>query len=249
MYVVRVGGRGSAVLLVHGSTLPGWRTWQAQRTLAEHYRLVVPHRSGYPPNPPLDRIDFEVQAGEMADLIEPGMHVVGHSYGGLISLLAAARAGERVRSLSVIEPPAFGLARGNVAVEAIIGDLVAIGAEGKPTPREFLLRFAGALGARAGIPDPLPPELEASARATMAERLPWEAEIPFDALRRARFPKLVFSGAHSPAFDAVCDVLVEQLGAARAVISGAGHSVQRTAEPFNRRLSEFIDGADRARAD
>jgi pimeloyl-ACP methyl ester carboxylesterase len=235
------------VLLVHGSVLPGWRTWGAQRPLAEHCRLVVPHRSGYPPNPPLERIDFDVQAGEIAGLIEPGTHVVGHSYGGLIALLAAAIAAERVRSLSVIEPPAFGLARGNAAVEAVISNLLAIGGGGRPTPRDFLLRFAAALGAPASVPDPLLPEMEASVRAAMSERLPWEALIPFEVLRQADFPKLVFSGAHSPAFDAVCDVLVERLGAARSVISGAGHSVQRTAEPFNRRLSDFIDQADTVR--
>ena len=50
-------------------------------------RLVVPHRTGYPPNPPLERIDFEVQAGEIAELVEPGTHLVGHSYGGVVSLL------------------------------------------------------------------------------------------------------------------------------------------------------------------
>ena len=50
-------------------------------------RLVVPHRAGYPPNPPHERIDFEVQAGEIAELIEPGTHLVGHSYGGMVSLV------------------------------------------------------------------------------------------------------------------------------------------------------------------
>ncbi|HSO28941.1 MAG TPA: alpha/beta hydrolase [Candidatus Sulfomarinibacteraceae bacterium] len=243
MHVERAGDRGPVILLVHGSILPGWRTWSAQRPLAEHCRLVVPHRSGYPPNPPLDRIDFEVQAREIADLIEPGTHVVGHSYGGLISLLAVADALDHVRSLSVIEPPAFGVARGNAAVEELIGRLLAIGADGIPTPRAFLVQFADAVGATPNFPDPLPPELEASARATMAERLPWEAEVPFGVLRQAGFPKLVFSGAHSPAFDAVCDVLVDRLGAGRAVIAGAGHSVQRTGEPFNRRLRAFIDAA------
>ena len=35
----------------------------------------------------------------------------GHSYGGVIALLAAARTPERLRSLTVIEPPAFEVAR------------------------------------------------------------------------------------------------------------------------------------------
>lgn len=243
MYVDHAGQAGPRVLLVHGSTLPGWRTWSAQRPLAEHFRLVVPHRSGYPPNPPLDRIDFEVQAREIAELIEPGTHVVGHSYGGIVALLAAAIAPQRVRSLAVIEPPAFGIARGNPSVEAIIGRLLAIAAQPDLTPRDFLLGFAPVVGAAPNVPDPLPPETIACARATMVERWPWEAEIPFASLRAAAFPKLVFSGGHSAAFDAVCDVLVEGIGAERCVIGGAAHGVQRTGDPFNRRLRAFIDAA------
>jgi hypothetical protein len=74
----------------------------------------------------------------------------------------------------------------------------------------------------------------------MVERSPAEAVIPFAELAEAPFPKLVFSGEHSAAFDAVCDVLEERLGAERAILPGAGHSVQRLGEPFNALLTEFI---------
>lgn len=246
MYVERAGVRGPQVLLVHGSILPGWRTWHAQRPLADEFRLVVPHRTGYPPNPPLERIDFETQAAEIADLIEPGMHVVGHSYGGVVSLLAAALVPDRVPSLAVIEPPAFGLARGHPAVEDLVRAITALSVDATLSPRESFLRFAGTVGATPNLPDPLPPEMAAAAQATRAERPPWEAEIPFDVLAKARFPKLVFSGAHSAAFDAVADVLADRLPAERAVIAGFGHSVQRTGEPFNARLRTFIEAAGAA---
>src|SRR4051794_27070978 len=147
VHVERAGARGPIVLLVHGSVVPGWQTWSAQRPLADRYRLVVPHRSGYPPNPPLERIDFEAQAREMADLIEPETHLVGHSYGGVVSLFAAAIAGDRLRSLTVIEPPAFGVDRGNPAVEELIGRITPIYADESLGPREFLLRFIGTVGA------------------------------------------------------------------------------------------------------
>jgi hypothetical protein len=77
----------------------------------------------------------------------------------------------------------------------------------------------------------------------VVERGPWEAEIPLRRIAGARFPKLVVSGAHSAAFDAVCDVLERELGAERAVIAGARHSVQTTGEPFNRRLEAFLGSA------
>lgn len=108
-------------------------------------------------------------------------------------------------------------------------------------PRAFLLEFLAAVGSSAVVPpDPMPPEVEAATRAGMAERPPWEAEIPFSALTKAGFPVLVVSGAHHAAFTAVCDVLERRLHAERAVIPGAGHSVQRSGEPFNRRLAAFI---------
>ncbi len=76
----------------------------------------------------------------------------------------------------------------------------------------------------------------------MAQRKVWEAEIPLDVLRRTSFPKLVVSGGHHPAFEAVCEVLYRELKTERATIRGAGHSVQRTGVPFNERLDAFLKG-------
>src|SRR5205823_5034603 len=110
-------GKGLRVLLVHGSGSGGSAAWSEQLPLAERFRLVIPTRSGYPPNPPLARIDFERQAVELEPLLEDGAHLVGHSYGGVISLFIAGSHPEAVRSLAVSEPPAFGLARGNPEVD------------------------------------------------------------------------------------------------------------------------------------
>ena len=82
----------------------------------------------------------------------------------------------------------------------------------------------------------------------MVERDPTEAVIALDRLREAPFPKLVVSGAHSAAFDAVCDVLEKELGAERAVIPGAGHSAQRAGAPFNDRLEDFLIAAEATRS-
>src|SRR5436305_11448439 len=82
-------GSGPRLVLVHGSVGTGAITWNAQRALAGRFTLVVVDRPGYPPNPPLERIDFAVQAAALRELLEPGDHLVGHSYGGVISLLAA----------------------------------------------------------------------------------------------------------------------------------------------------------------
>ena len=231
---VATTGAGPRVVLVHGSVANGAVTWGRQPALAAHHTLVVVDRPGYPPNPPLERIDFEEQAEQIAELLEPGDHLVGHSYGGVISLLAAARR-PALGSLTVCEPPAFGVARGNAAVE----DFLARFPEAPWDPRGYLAFFLPLVGSAMKLPDPLPPGLEAGARAALAERPPDEAEIPFDVLSAAPFPKLVISGAHHPAFDAVCDVLEKRLAAERAVLPGAGHSIPR-APGFGERVAAFL---------
>jgi len=227
-------GFGPRIVFVHGSVGNGASTWGRQSPLAQRHTLVVVDRPGYPPNPPLDRIDFEEQAAQIAELLEPGDHLVGHSYGGVISLLAAARRPE-IASLTVSEPPAFGVARGNPAVEGFLDRFP----EAPRDPRGYLEFFLPLVGSEIPLPDPLPPELEAGARAALSERSPHEAEIPFEALTAAPFPKLVVSGGHHAAFDAVCDVLEERLGTQRAVLPGAGHSIPR-APGFNDLLVDFL---------
>ena len=237
---VEVLGSGPRLILVHGSVAAGWATWEAQRPLAERFTLVVPTRTGYPPNPPLERIDFEDQAAEIAELFEPGDHLVGHSYGGVVSLLAAARRPDALASLTVLEPPAFGIARGDPAADAFMDAF----SRGYPRdPAGYLGFFLPLVGSSMKPPNPLPPALEAGARAAVAERFPSEAEIPFEELRRAPFPKLVVSGGHHAAFDAVCDVLERELGADRAVVAGAGHSIPRAGEAFNAVLVDFLERA------
>ena len=231
------------VVLVHGSVANGPATWAALEPLRSRFELFIPNRGGYPPNPPLERIDFERQAEELAPLLGDGAHLVGHSYGGVISLLLAARHPDAVCSLTVNEPPAFAVARGNTEVERLIGGLESFFAAGPYEPEQYLRGFLALVGSTTRPPpDPLPPDLAQGARAAMAERPPWEAQIPIEELAAAPFPKLVVSGGHSAAFDAVCDVLEERLGAERAVLPGAGHSLPR-APGYLERLEAFLGRA------
>ena len=228
-------GSGPRVVFVHGSVANGAMTWSEQRPLAARYTLLIVNRPGYPPNAPLEHLDFERQANEIAEIFEPGDHLVGHSYGAVISLFAAARRPELLRSLTVCEPPAFGVARGDPAVEEFLARFP----EAPRDPRGYLEFFLPLVGSGMQLPDPLRPDLEAGARAALAERPPHEADIPLAKLAAASFPKLVVSGAHNAAFDAVCDILEARLDAERAVLPGAGHSIPR-APGFNERLEELL---------
>jgi pimeloyl-ACP methyl ester carboxylesterase len=224
------------VVLVHGSVGTGAVTWSAQAPLAARFELVVVERSGYPPNAPQNRIDFDEQARELRELLRPGDHLVGHSYGGVIAMLAAPGAG--LRSLTVNEPPAFSLARGEPAVEEFLAKM-----EQAPNePRAYLEYFLPLVGVSMELPDRLAAPLEAATRAAMVERPPHEAEIPLERLAEEPFPKLVVTGAHNPALDAVADVLERELPAQRAVLPGAGHNLPR-APGYNDTLVRFLEAA------
>jgi pimeloyl-ACP methyl ester carboxylesterase len=226
------------LVFVHGSVGNAAATWSAQRPLEDRFECVFLTRGGYPPGPPLERIDFDEQADDVTAALREGDHLVGHSYGGVVSLLAAARR-PVLASLTVGEPPCFGVARGHPAVEEFLARFDAFDAAG---PREYLEFFLPLVGSGIRLPDPLPPALEQGARAAMAERTPDEALIPLDELAATPFPKLVVSGAHSGAFDAVCDVLEQRLPAQRVVLAGAGHSLPR-APGYNEALTAFLDRA------
>jgi pimeloyl-ACP methyl ester carboxylesterase len=232
------------LVFVHGSVLGARGTWAGQAQLADRFELLFVERPGFPPNPPVERVDFESDAGLVAGLLRAGDHLVGHSYGGVISLLAAVARPDVVRSLTVIEPPATSVAAGNPHVDAFAdgGRALYAAAAVDGDPEVFLRSFLTAVGSAFDPPSPLPPELEQGARALMVERGPWEADIPLDVLAATRFPKLVASGAHHPAFDAICDVLEARLPAERLVLEGSGHTVQRHPD-FNACLADFVERA------
>jgi pimeloyl-ACP methyl ester carboxylesterase len=241
-----VVGTGPRVVFVQGSLTTSQQTWAKQAPLAERWTLVIPDRRGYAPNPVADRSDFEVDGADAALLFGDGAHVVGHSYGALGAIFAAARAPDLVRSLTVVETPALSLLRGQSAVEAQIARHSEWQRE-LEDPREFYLAFMQQMGAPIdALPAVLPAPMEREVRLLMHERPPWEASLPIDALRAARFPKLVVTGGWDPVFEAGSDALAEQLGTRteRAIIPGRGHVVQRTGAPFNEVLEQFLDRAE-----
>jgi pimeloyl-ACP methyl ester carboxylesterase len=245
--VLRLGD-GPPVLFVHGSVVAADLTWRRQLELAQRWRLIVPNRPGFAGSPPLERGDFEVEAPLFAELLGEGAHLVGHSYGGVIALLAAALRPEAVRSLCVSEPGSLRVAAGVPVVDEMIanGELLFSNPDRIP-PEVFLRYFRSGAGSARETPDELPEPLAKGVEMLTRERPSWEADIPLDPLAEAPFPKLVISGEHSPAFEAVCDALGDGIGAERAVIPGRGHTIPSTGDPYNRALEAFMARAERER--
>jgi pimeloyl-ACP methyl ester carboxylesterase len=238
--VARVGS-GPRVVLVHGSVVGAEATWRHQAELAEHWTLCLPNRPGFGASPALARGDFEAEAPLIAELLEDGAHLVGHSYGAVIALFAAAARPDAVHSLTVSEPGALRVAAGDPEVDALIAQGEELyRARDSLSPRDFLILFRGGVHSAHETPDPLPDWLDRGARHVRAERPPWEAEPPLEALAAARFPTLVISGGHSAAFETVCDAIGRRVGARRAVVAGRAHTIPSAGSAYNRCLHDFL---------
>lgn len=237
-------GAGTAVVLVHGSLATGADEWSQQRPLGDQgFRLLIPDRRGYGRSPAAEGEDFLRDAEDIAGLMGDGAHLVGHSYGGLGVLFAAARRPEATLSLTVLEPAAFVLAQHEAAAHALVDEVRRIWGLDLPDD-EWVLRFLTAVGS---TPDVLSRELIDAAVPLVPllrrGRPGWDADLPLADLAAAKFPKLVVSGGHHAGFEAICDDLAEGIGGTRQVIEGAGHEVQFTGPLVNEALLALWRGA------
>ena len=222
---------------MHGSLATGAEEWESQRPLADDgFRLLVPDRRGYGSSPAAAGEDYQADADDIVELLGDGAHLVGHSYGGLGAMLAAARRPEATLSLTLLEAPATVPADPDASWQELHGQIRDLWGQDLPDD-EWVVRFLRAVGSN---PDQFPPEMLALAVPLVPVfrrgRPFYECETPVAALAAARFPKLVVSGGHSAAFDGMCSVLARRIGADHAVIEGAGHEIQFTGEPINQAL-------------
>jgi pimeloyl-ACP methyl ester carboxylesterase len=234
-------GSGPPVVLVHGSVVGAARTWRHQLELAEHWTLTLPNRPGFGGSPALARGDFELEAPLIAELLGDGAHLIGHSYGAVIALYAAALRPHAVRSLTISEPGCLRVAAGDPLVEAQLrnGELLYEHA-GSLAPLDFLQAFRGGVGSSPPTPEQLQGELLQGARLLMRERPPWEADPPFALIDSAPFSKLVISGGHSRVFETVCDAVAARIRGRREVISGRSHTIPATGTPYNALVHGFL---------
>ena len=120
---LRVEGGGEPVILLHSSACSS-RQWQGvQDQLGPGYRFLVPDLYGYGASQPWSRTRPMRLADEAAIVKrllptshEP-VHLIGHSYGGSVALSAALALGDRLASLTLIEPTVFHLLGADDPVE------------------------------------------------------------------------------------------------------------------------------------
>ncbi|GIG58805.1 hydrolase [Longispora fulva] len=226
------------VVFVHGTLNWGTLAFQDQRPLSRYRRLLVPDRRGFGASPDLEggahTSDHDVDAEDVVTLLGEGAHLVGHSYGGVVALLAAARRPDLVRSLALIEPAAHQVAADRpVVAAAIAAGRESMAGARRATAEEYLEVVFG------DRPRPGPADwLLRAAHTALHERPCWLADIPTEPLAGAAFPKLVVTGAwdvdvpgYWPGMGVVMklvgEVVADRIGGRLVRVAGAAHEVQR----------------------
>ncbi|AVO36870.1 alpha/beta fold hydrolase [Pukyongiella litopenaei] len=242
---VRSFGQGPRRALALHCTIAhsgAWRGLAAQ--MDSELTLVTPDMLSHGRSPDWDRQgDFPDRMFEAVEpLLEPGMDVIGHSFGATVALRLAASFPERVRSLTLLEPVMF-----CVAIADAPGTIASHDAEIRPV-FEALDAGDDALGARlfnrmwgdTGGPrwDQMPEQmraamvrgihvLPASVSATNEDR---PGILRPGVLDRLTMPVAILrGGASHPSMVPICDGLAARIAGARnIVVDGAGHMLPVT---------------------
>lgn len=254
---VEVLGDGPAAIFIHGTFGWGSDSFPEQRTLASLCRIMLVDRRGFGGSRSMDAAGWPVDMQDIADLLDEvrGAHLVGHSYGAVVALLAAGLRPERVLSLVVIEPNAFEIAKGDPDAEASAAALKPVYARVMQlTTSEFVSEWGRARGKTEhelrdwigsfGDDDWV------AAEASRRECWPGDPPIEFDVLAAAAFPKVIVRGGWNADlvgrdgagrdFAAVCRVLAERIGASTVVFEQSMHNPQlEEPDPFNSMLRDL----------
>ena len=233
-------GSGPRIVFVHGGLLGGREAWRAARPLTERWTVLAPDRPGHG-NSPEGRTDFEPEASLIVEqLFDEPAHLVGLSYGAIVSMYAAPLRPDQIRSLTIIEPPSSAVAKGVPVVDKFGADVRGIVDTADGEPAAALRRFFDVAGVFQEIPEPVPGVLVRGIRQLAITRPPDEAQPPLAELAAAPFPIMVVSGGHGEANEIICDTIATATGARREVLRGAGHLVPDLGAPFNNLLEDFI---------
>ena len=253
IHVEQWGNSGPRALLVHGGTqgtqAAGDRNFYAQRPLGDEWQVVVPDRPGHGKSADPGRPDdAQEDAIWVAELLKDGSHLLGHSYGGLVAVAAAARRPEAVKSLTLIEPALFAVATKPAAVKKLLATMVFT----------MVMPFSPVSRAKRmmkllGIPNVFAlstEELNALGRSLKRGVFPKPPVIEgwLTTIREAKIPVLIVSSGSNAAFEAMGGIVAKKLSGRHEIIPIKHHFPQWNAAPFNRLVSTFWRQTERSKS-
>jgi pimeloyl-ACP methyl ester carboxylesterase len=236
---------------VQGSGVGGGRHFSRQAALKDRgWQIVVPDRPGHGLSPAPGRPDDAELDGEwVAEMLEGGAHLVGHSFGGAVALAAAARRPEAVYSLTLIEPAMQTMVVDRPAVLWFVIRIL-LARVTSFTPGAYVRRFARLMH----IPDEIrggadQEEFKRMAAAMATVRVPQKDALMRElaVVKAASIPLMVVSGGWSAAVEVTADAVAARGGGKRLVIPSPHHFPQMVSDEFNQKLDAFMrEAAQRA---
>ena len=233
-------GDGPPVILLHSGGMSSRQWKRLGDELATTHLVIAPDFLGSGDNPPWPAgadfhigMDVDAIAAIVAGLDQP-VHLVGHSYGGLVALSVARRDPSRVASVAAYDPVAFGVlaeprdavglddlsqaAKNPVFTDEAVG--------GTDAWFEVFVDYWNGPGAWRALPTPARESFLRVGRKVFLEvRSLMDDRTPGSAYAGITAPALLITGSASPpAAQRVVARLAESLPAARAMtVEGAGH--------------------------
>lgn len=240
-------GEGRPALFVHGEFSTGRLAWSRQRATLPGRQQAVIDRRGYGKSPVADSYTI---AQDVVDLFAVAdalgwetFDLVGHSFGGVVSLVAASMHPERLTSLLVIEPPCLGLLPEDPEVARLRTATNAVREAGRSLPNEEIA--AGFFTAISGADslDALRASRGWQVLVEGAQRFPLTespASITTVTLRQIPegLPVTVMMGTEShPGLQRTAEYIAEVIPQATLiVVPEAGHAVQFNGAAFRKAL-------------
>lgn len=274
-FAVRLAGSGTPVVLLHcsGSSGNHWRH-VADTLLADppaagpnqcRYHLVMPDLFGHggsapwPGGNPMRLADDATIVSSLGGFIGEPVHLVGHSYGGAVALVAALNRPEIIRSLTLIEPAAFFLLRnGEGSDRTFFKEICEVGvhiAEGlaaedvRPSVEHFVDYWSGAGTWRSLAPLAQDSLLRRAAAISQNFTSTTSETATLQMVARLNTPTLLLHGSRTrPIARRIVERLTQMLpDAALNEIHGAGHMLPLTyPNPVARAIGNHVIGREDA---
>ncbi|MBT8184121.1 MAG: alpha/beta hydrolase [Eudoraea sp.] len=247
-------GEGEAIIFVHGSQ-EDYRVFLPQlESLGNDFHVITySRRYNYPNNRSYEAGTAFNPLTEAEDLEklrkEIGIdkfHIVGHSYGGLIALSYAKKYQNRLKSITVSEPPVLSIEGCDESLKATEEGLInQLRTAFKTKDSTLVMKVIFEFFAGEDIQDQIPPEALTALKANLAEMEALaNSENPFPNLYSTYdIPAMIITSEHTlPVLNYANESLISSNPKAKHIqITGASHDMWMThPEVMSNHLNEFI---------
>ena len=249
-------GTGETILFIHGAQ-EDYRAFAPQLELLKadykvisfsrryNYPNASKYQEGVPYSPKTEAEDLETLINSLK---VKSVHIVGHSYGGLVAMEYTHKNPDRVQSLTLSEPPLLQISGCNqwyqVAQKGLIEN---VGAAFKTNDTTQVMKAIFEFFVGADIQEQLPPEVLQPLKANLSEMEALvNSDDPFPAISTDfKTPvMLITTGNTMPMLKCTNEALVKQMPKAKHIhLPDASHEMWMThPEILSTHLRNFISG-------